>query len=275
MNESFPATLKHYLSVAFFSMKLSVQHQLEYPLFLVSWFLLIPMQYFAGIWMLDIIVDRFQPLQGWAFPQLAFLFGLGLLSHGLKTMFFIQAHFIDHWVTQGEYDRLLLRPMNVFYQFMVGNVNLIGLLDLLPGAVVFFYACHLVQFDWSLFNIIKLLLVIIGATLIRGAVYTALGSIAFWTMRSRPLIGMTEVLMERTTMYPLTIYPVAAQIVLTFVLPIGFISFYPAGDFLSQDGLFRLPLEFALWTPLVGVVSFGLMHQMFKKGIQRYESTGS
>ncbi|CAI6085686.1 ABC transporter permease [Cohnella sp. JJ-181] len=270
------ATLRHYLSVASCFARLAVQRQLEYPLFLVSWLLMIPTSYFTGIWMLRVIVERFQPLGGWDFPELTFLYGLGLISHGILVVFFINTWSIDRKVINGEFDRLLLRPMNVFFQLVASYVNFIGLIDCIPGIVIFAYGCYLTGFEWTAAAIAKLILVLLGGVLIRAALFIALGSIAFWTKRNGAVVGFAVITLERTTMYPLSLYPYALQSLLTFLIPIGFISFYPAAEFLGlDDGGLELPLSFALWTPAVGIVSFFLAHGLFRLGMRKYESAGS
>ncbi|WP_409341219.1 ABC transporter permease [Paenibacillus sp. MBLB4367] len=267
--------IKYHATVAGFLIRMAIQRQIEYPLFLVSWLIMIPMQYFAGAWMLNILVERFQALNGWDFPQLAFVYGLGLLSHGVMVVLFIQSWNMDHMVVHGGFDRMLLRPMNVFFQFAFNYFNFIGLIDLIPGTVIFFYACSLVDFDWSVLNIVKLLLVIAGGALIRSAIYTLLGCVAFWTKGSRSLISLTINMMERATLYPLSIYPYALQLLLTFVIPIGFISFYPAADFLGQEDGFTIPVGLAVWTPVVGLLTFFIAHKVFHIGLKKYESSGS
>lgn len=270
------ATFKHYISVAACFGRLAVQRQLEYPLFLVSWLLMIPIQYFTGIWMIKIIVDRFQPLSGWDFPELAFLYGLGLLSHGIFVVFFINTWHIDSMVIQGTFDRLMLRPMNVFFQLVASYVNFIGLIDCLPGIIIFLYGCHLAGFEWTLANMAKLILVLIGGILIRAALFISLGTIAFWTKRNASLVGFTLSMLERGTMYPLPMYPYVIQALFTFLIPIGFISFYPAAELLGKEGTgLQLPLGLALWTPIIGVICFLLAQLIFRYGMRNYESAGS
>ncbi|MBW5445044.1 ABC transporter permease [Cohnella sp. CFH 77786] len=268
-------TLRHYGSVAVCFARLAIQRQLEYPLFLVSWFLMIPIQYFSGIWMLKILVDRFQPLNGWDFPELAFVYGLGLISHGIMVVLFINTWHIDNMVINGQFDRLLLRPMNVFFQLVSSYFNFIGLIDLIPGTVVFLYGCHLVGFEWTFANMIKLILVLIGGVLIRASLFIALGTIAFRTKKNASMVGFALSLLERATMYPLSIYPYVIQVLFTFVIPIGFISFYPAVGFLGKSSGFQIPFDLALWTPAVGIVCFLLSQQLFKSGLKHYESSGS
>lgn len=269
-------TLRHYASVAACFARLAIQRQLEYPLFLVSWLLMIPIHYFSGIWMLKIIVDRFQPLNGWDFPELTFLYGLGLISHGLFVVFFINTWSIDRLVIQGGFDQLLLRPMNVFFQLIASYINFIGLIDLIPGTIIFLYGCHIAGFQWTFANVVKLLLVLLGGVLIRASLFIALGTIAFWTKRNASVVGFTLTMLERGTMYPISLYPTVIQALFTFVIPIGFISYYPAAEFLGKnDTGLELPLGFALWTPIIGLACFLLSQWIFRIGLRRYESSGS
>lgn len=269
------AILRHYLSVTSCFAQLTIQKQFEYPLFLVSWLLMIPIQYFSGIWMLKIIVDQFQSLNGWEFSELAFLYGFSLLSHGLFVVFFINTWGIDRMVINGEFDRLLLRPMSVFFQLVASYINFIGFIDLIPGIIIFLYGCHLVGFDWTFINIIKLLLVLVGAIFIRASLFIILGTIAFWTKRTGELVGFSLSILERATMYPLSIYPYLIQVIFTFLIPIGFISFYPANEFLGKSAEIQLPLGLALSTPIIGMICFMVSLGFFNFGLKKYESAGS
>lgn len=266
---------KYHISVTTCFMKLAIQRQLEYPAFLICWAIGIPIQYLSGVWMIGVITQRFQPLNGWSFPQVAFIYGLSLLSHGLMVVLFIQTWNIEGMVIRGGFDRLLLRPMNVFYQFCVQYFNFIGLIDLITGIIIFTYGCKVSGFNWTLMNAVKILLVLAGAVMIRAAFYTITGSIAFWTKSSRSFVNLGEVLSERTTMYPLSIYPYAIQVFFTFVIPFGFISFYPASEFLGQSDLLVLPFGFALLTPVVGALLAIVAAKVFKMGLKKYESAGS
>ncbi len=269
------SALRHHLSVAACFARLAVQRQLENPLFLVGWFLMIPIQYFGWIWMLKMLVQQFQPLAGWTFPQIAFLYGLAQLSHGLMVIFFIQTWGMQDWVINGEFDRLLVRPLNVLFHFSFVYINLIGVIDLIPGSVIFAYGCRATGFAWTPGTVLQVAAVILGAMLIRAAIFLVSGSLSFWTKRSWGMVGLNLALQERCTLYPVAIYPYALQMLLTFVLPIAFISFYPSCDFLGQDARTTLPLGLAVWTPVVGAALMAAAYGVFRLGLKSYESSGS
>lgn len=268
-------SLKHYISVSIYFIKMALGRQLEYPSFLVCWLIGNPINFLMGIWMIKVITQRFQALNGWNYPEIAFLYGLSILSHALMVIFFIQTWNMDRMIIRGGFDRMLLRPLNVFFQFCVNYFNLIGITDMIPGLIVFLFGCKMVGFQWTFINIIKLLMVLIGATLIRGSFFTITGSIAFWTKSCRSMVETNLTLFERTTMYPLSIYPFAIQMVFTFLLPFGFISFYPVCDILGKNDVFNLPVGLAIWTPVVGIALEMLASKIFNVGLKRYESSGS
>lgn len=267
--------IKHYISVGACFARLAIQRQLEYPLFLVSWLLGIPTYWLTSILMLKVLIVRFNSIGGWTFPQLTFIYGLGLLSHGIMVIVFIQYWGIGRMVIHGSFDLMLLRPMSIFFQLSVNYINFIGLFDLIPGAIIFAYGCYSINFHWSILNIIKLLFVILGGVLIRASFYMTIGCISFWTKANNSLVGLGQMLFQYGTIYPLSIYPYLFQALLTFVIPVGFISFYPSCEFLSQNHAFALPLGMAVWTPIVGLLMFGAARLMFVFGLKHYESSGS
>ena len=269
------ATLRHHMSIVAAYARFSVQRTLEYPF---SLFGIVCSLSFSYLWIgmtFKLLVDNFQPLSGWTFPQLAFLYGLGLSSRGVMSIISFQSRLIDQYVTQGQFDRLLLRPLDVTFQFAINNINLVGFVHLSIGLAYFAYGAHLTHFAWTPLNILQVFLVIIGGTFIYWSYFTLISCIAFWTMRSQPLVDASMELLARGTFYPLTIYPKIMQLAMTFILPIGFISFYPACDFLGQNDNTSLPLDFAMWTPIVGSIMFAIAIILFRTGLKKYESAGS
>ena len=268
-------TLKYYINTGAFMMKLHLQGQMEYPSFLVGWFLANALQFAVGIGTLRVITIQFENINGWEFEQIAFMYGLGIISHALSIIIFIQTWGIDGLVIYGEFDRMLLRPMNVYFQFCVYYINLIGLTDMLPGIIIFIYGASAVGFGFNLINIISVILVIASATMIRGGIYTLVGSVGFWTKSTRSLTTVAENLFAKSIMYPLTIYNWVIQALLTFILPVGFISFYPASAFINKDTGFTFPGSVLMWTFATGILFMVLGYALFKLGLRRYDSAGN
>ena len=269
------STLKYYATVGLYMMKLNLQGQMEYPSFLIGWFLANALQFAVGIGTLWVVTVRFQNINGWEFNQIAFMYGLGIISHALSIIIFIQTWYIDGLVVYGEFDRMLLRPMNVYFQFCFHNLNLIGLTDMLPGIIIFIFGAASSGFTVSIVNILSVTAVITGATMIRGGIYTLVGCVGFWTKSTRSLTRAAQDVFIKSIMYPMTIYNWTIQAIFTFLLPVGFISFYPASAFFGKDAGFEFPGPVTLWVLGAGLTVMVVARQVFKMGLKRYDSAGN
>lgn len=265
----------HYIDVTFVSIRIAILAVLEYPANFIGWLLSNPIQFLVGFATIRFVVAEFGNINGWNYGQLAFLYGLSVISHALSMIFFVNGWFMGWWVLDGEFDRLLTRPMSVVYQFFFSNINIMGVTDLVPGIMVFAYGCYQVSFPWSLTNVLLVLVLLLGATLIRGGLYIMLGCSSFWTRSAVDFGGFAQELMDKTTMYPISMYPESLQFILTYIIPIGWVSFYPMSSLLGIDnGLVNGGLAIAV-TLFVGILVILAAAGVFKAGLKRYESAGN
>lgn len=267
--------IKHYSSVYTKSLTMSIQRQMEYPSFLLGWFICNPLQFISGILVLYITVQNFGDIAGWSFNELAFLYGISAVSHGLAICLFIQTWYIGGYVINGMMDRFMLRPMNVYFQFSIDMFNLIGFTDLIPGMVILIYGCILVNIKFNIITVLVMLSMILSATMIRGAIYLIAGSVSLYSKSRSQLISITHSLLGNATRVPISIFPQWMQMIFTFILPIGFISFYPASSLLDRkDNVLNFEPMWALCL-LVAIALLYIGYKVFMTGLKRYESSGT
>lgn len=268
-------SLGHYLEVTIACIKIAFLTMIEYPSSIVGWLLSNPIQFVVGFATIQFVVQEFGQINGWNYGQLAFLYGLSVISHALSMIFFVQGWFMGFYVMDGDFDRYLTRPMSVLYQFFFTQINIVGITDLIPGLIVFGYGCHKVGFVWNISNILCLLALLIGATLIRGGIYIILGTTSFFTRSVNDFGQYTQEIFDKTTMYPISMYPESLQFVLTYLIPIGWVSFYPVSGMLGVDNnLVGMPGAVVI-TLAVGLAVMLVAGLFFKLGLRRYESAGN
>ena len=269
------STLAHYLSVTMYSIKMALLTIIEYPSNLLGWLLSNPIQFLLGFAAIRFAVEQFGKINGWNYGQLAFLYGISVISHALSMIFFVQGWFMGFYVIEGEFDRFLTRPMSVLYQFFFTNFNVFGLTDLIPGILVFLYGCVKTNFPFTFSNAVGILVMLTGAVLIRGGIYLLLGSTSFWTKSANDFGQFTQEIFDKTTMYPLSMYPESLQLILTFLIPIGWVSFYPASELMGIENTFSTG-GMGVWITLgVGIVTMSIAGFVFRAGLKQYESAGN
>lgn len=269
------STLAHYLSVTIYSIKMALLTIVEYPSNILGWLLSNPIQFLLGFAAIRFAVEQFGEINGWNYGQLAFLYGISVISHALSMIFFVQGWFMGFYVIEGEFDRFLTRPMSVLYQFFFTNINVFGLTDLIPGILVFLYGCVKTDFPFTVSNAVGILVMLTGAVLIRGGIYILLGSTSFWTKSANDFGQFTQEIFDKTTMYPLSMYPESLQLILTFLIPIGWVSFYPASELLGIEHSFSTG-NLGVWITLgVGIITMLIAGFVFQTGLKKYESAGN
>ena len=131
--------MKHYTRGSLAHLRIAILTVMEYPANMLGWLLSNPIQFILGFATIKFVVEEFGSVCGWGYGQLAFLYGISVISHALSMIFFVQGWFMGYYVIEGDFDRYLLRPMSVLYQFCFTKFNLVGITDLIPGICVLVY----------------------------------------------------------------------------------------------------------------------------------------
>ena len=267
--------LGHYLDVTLQVIKMAFLTIVEYPANIAGWMISNPIQFIVGFATIKFVVESFGEINGWNYGQLAFLYGLSVMSHALSMIFFVQGWFMGYFVLEGDFDRYLTRPMSVLYQFFFTNINIFGITDLIPGILVFVYGCIKCAVQVTPLFVLQVLVMLIGATLIRGGIYIFLGSTSFYTKSTTDFGMYTQEIMDKTTLYPISMYPESLQFILTYLIPIGWVSFYPVSSLLGIENSVLNGMAVPFVTLFVGLLVITLSGLFFKAGLKKYESAGN
>ncbi len=218
-----------------------------------------------------VVFSKVPDIKGWDRNQVLFIYGFFLVPFGFYSGFF--NHLFDvpeKYVLQGEMDRVLVRPLNAWYQVVVETMNPELLVGTLAGIVIMAYSGSAMGLQLAWWDIPLALVLVLGATMIYAGVYTFLASLGFWTEGNIGLMPMVYNL-SNYGRYPMTIYRGPVRFILTWILPFAFVGFYPSTVLLHRYEY----IGHALLTPLVGVICFTVAYRVWTAGIRRYRGTGS
>jgi len=265
----------HRLRVLGLVMRAGIKSRMEYRL---DFFLRVTM---GVVWNLTSLVfiwavlARFKSMAGWSQEEVFFIYTLRLLAHGCYCLLFHNVQMVSRYVRWGDFDRVLLRPLNPLVQLITWQYDPAGIGDLGLGLVCFVIASRLLEFHWTPPAIVFLFLVMAGGCLIELSLFLIINTLAFWITEAGRLRWIVVTLSDNFALYPLDIYNAVLQFMLTFFVPVGFMSYYPATLFLDRTGDTLFSPVFAYLTPLVGLVLIAAAYAFWRVGINRYQSTGS
>lgn len=231
-------------------------------------FLLGQMTNILFIW---IIFSQIPNLKGWNINEIVFIYGFSLIPKGIDHLFFDNLWMIGYfYVSKGEFDKYLTRPINPLFHVLVEKLQIDALGELLMGISLIAVSLPKVSIEWSLQKVLLMIVAIFFATFIYTGIKIATAAMAFWTKKSGNIIYMFYMVNDFAK-YPVTIYNNTVRGFITYIIPFAFTAFYPANYILTNaDPLFHVGMTVVLSIVLmtIGVI-------IWNRGIRAYESAGS
>lgn len=227
----------------------------------------------VGIALMWVILARFETIAGWTIGEVAFLYGLRL------TMLALCGLAGDIWALQyivrmGEFDRFLVRPVRPLIQLLTRSVPISAFGDLVGGVALIAAAIRLIDVTWTPRAIVYLLLAIAGGALIQLALRLLLASFSFRALSVNGVMAIVDDLFNTFGTYPLRIFNSTLQLLLTFVLPVAFMAYFPAAVLLKRITELQVHPIFAYGAPLAGVVWMAIALWVFEHEMRAYQSAG-
>ena len=222
-----------------------------------------------------VLFDRFNTLQGWRLPEVAFLYGLVNVAFTVADSGTRGFDVFGIMVKSGDFDRLLLRPRSTALQFAGQELTLRRVGRLAEGLFILLWASAALDIDWTLPRVVLALGAITGGAALFAGLIVLQATLAFWTTETLEIMNAVTYGGVETTQYPLVVYRPWFRDFFTFVVPLATISYYPAIAILGRPDPLGSSLLFQYLSPLTGVVFLLVSLQVWKVGVRHYRSTGS
>jgi ABC-2 type transport system permease protein len=183
---------------------------------------------------------------------------------------FDQVWFLRFDLQQGTFIKYYFRPLNMMFYYLSEKFDLKGITQLILGFVLLIYTSMQLSLSWSPLKLILLVVTLFSAALVLISIVTLASLSAFWITNSFPVLNLAWKLREFSP-YPMSIFDGAFRFVFTYLLPIGFVAFYPSQLFLRPEQV--SPVIY--FSPLVGIGLFALTYWVWNLGVNNYTGTGS
>ncbi len=229
----------------------------------------------TGFLVVFIIVDRFGSLGGWSLSEITFLYGMRLTSHGIFYLCFSQLFDLDQVLVSGEFDRFMVRPIHPLLQMFTRKLRVNCFGDLLGGTALLIAAAPRVDLDWNPLLVTFLAIAVIGGALVEGAVQITLSALSFRWLNTLAVRTTTNEVFNQYGNYPQRIFPRGLQVVLTYVLPVAFVAYFPASALLHRTDGLLVPTWLAWCAPLVGLLLFLASLRIWHRASRDYQSSGT
>ncbi|MBI5294631.1 MAG: ABC-2 family transporter protein [Chloroflexi bacterium] len=228
----------------------------------------------VNLGLIGILVSRFNNLNGWTLWEMVFLYCLWILGHSIYSLFFWHIRALEDYLIQGTFDQFLLRPANPFILFIGREVQYLGLADATFGIAGFVLAYTNLGLHWDWVKWVFFGLAIVSGTLLETTINLLVACVAFWTGRSRRVGGLIMQLNSMIQHYPMDIFGTTFRVVVTGLIPVAFMNYYPALMLLDKTDRLGGWGWLSYMSPIVAILMVYLSARLWNFALQRYSSSG-
>lgn len=208
---------------------------------------------------LGVVFLQADAIGGWSFDQALTLLGVYLLLEGVTAVFLVpNLNRVPEYVRKGELDFLLLKPIAARFLVSTRYASVWWTPQLAIGVgVIGVGMARQGTLSWA--NVGLTLLLLVAATAILYAVWFALTTTAFWFVKVDNVSELFTAFFAAGR-FPVSAYPGWVRALLTFVVPIAFLTTVPAE---AASG--RLT-----WTAALGAAGVALLLLAASQAFWRY-----
>lgn len=224
----------------------------------------------TGILFVWVVFQNIGNLKGWSFYEVLLVYGLMALSRSVNHVFFDNLWVVGiHYVKDGSFDKLLLRPISPLFHLISDKIQQDGLGNLLIGIIVVVKSVYELKLHLSPLDVLLMFIFVVSGGLIFASINLITSTSSFWVVNSIPFI-LSIFETHYFAQYPLDIYRRFVGVALTWIIPYAFASFYPANYFLHRGYQ-----GFAFLAPVIAAVLWMIALRVWHFGLKNYASTGS
>lgn len=221
---------------------------------------------FVSLW---IICNNFPTIMGWSYHEMLFLYGFSLIAFTPQQCLFENNWSLQANVYTGDFIKYRFRPINIFFYYYSETFDIKGFTHFAFGIFTLIYAWVKLGLGFSFIIFMKLLLGLISASIIIIAIMIIAASTSFYIVN----IGLFMNIATRFkdyAQYPVTIFRGVFKMIFTFIIPIGFMAYYPSLLVLDKDSNFLM-----YFTPFYGIILLYISYKIWMRGERMYNGTGT
>lgn len=221
----------------------------------------------ASLWLL---MSNLKSLDGWTYEELVFIYAYSVLAQLPLQIIFDNIWSLRMHVNQGTFIKYYFKPLHTLFYYVSEMVDMKAFGQVIFGIGALVWASQACGIQWTPDRILLFPVLLLGSALLFIALMLIAASGTFWIKDSFSILSFVSGFRDYAR-YPMGIYNNLFKFVFTWLIPLGFVAFYPSRYFLRP-----IPADLTvLATPVVGGVLFWLAVRIWHAGTRAWGGTGS
>ncbi len=247
-----------------------LQYRLSFALDLVGATLLTFLDFVAIV----VIFQQVPALGGWSVTEIALLYALATISFAFADLVVGHLDLFPNMIREGTFDVLLARPLPSLFQVIASDFALRRVGKAIQGVAVLAVVLARLDVDWTIGRAAMIPLAVVAGTVIYGAVWIALATVAFWVVDAIEFVNAFTYGGSYLSQYPLNIFARWLRGLVLFVVPVSFVAYFPALYVLERPDALGLPDALRFASPAVAALTVAAASLLWRFAVRHYRSAG-
>ena len=253
---------KAYLRIGFVTL-------VQYPADTVIWILSMLLREASGFIGIITIASVAGGLGNWGIYEICILFSICAIIEAIGQAFLDCVWNISSSIRKGKLDVILVRPASPFVQLLGQRVHFQAVITMVIYIGILAYSMRQFGISGGVGTSLFLLETIICGTIINTGLYTIFNSLNFWIVSGNDVAELVLTCREFAK-YPLSVFPMMIRTFFTYMIPFGFMGYYPVAFLTGKTG------AWVIWAmPLAAFGVASVAGLLWKAGLRGYNSTGT
>lgn len=225
---------------------------------------------FAELLSVWFLMSRFHRIEGFGTSEVLLCYSVILTAFSLAEWLARGFDSFSAVISNGEFDRIMVRPRNVMLQVLGSRIEFSKLGRLLQAAVVMIYALRVCRVEWTAGRAAVLVMTTVSGTAVFSGLFIIYASLCFFTTEGLEVMNIFTHGGVSFGGYPFSVYGKKVLRFFTYIVPLALVQYYPLMYILgrSDNTAYMLSPLIAMLFPLPCLM-------LWRFGIRHYRSTGS
>ncbi|MDE6675042.1 MAG: ABC-2 family transporter protein [Acetatifactor sp.] len=252
----------------YFTMNLKSQMQYK-----VSFLLTTQGQFLTAFTMffgIKFMIERVGGVDDFTYGQVLLCFSVIMMSFSIGELVGGGLAVFPGMIQAGNLDRTLVRPRSIIGQVIVPNMDLSRIGLLMQALVVLCIAIPASGVRWTWLKILVLVMMTACGSVVFFCLFLCIAALSFFTIQSLNCLNILTYGMREFGQYPFSVYGKTILRLLTFVVPLALVQYYPLLYLLDRENGILYGLA-----PLLSLLFLIPAFLLYKVGLRNYQGTGS
>jgi ABC-2 type transport system permease protein len=247
-----------------------LQYRASFVLDLAGSFLISFVDFLAVL----VIFHNVPRLGEWSVEEVAFLYALSSISFAVTDLAIGHLDQFPQKIRDGNFDILLVRPRGSLYQVIASDFQLRRLGKAVQGLLVLGYALAALHVDWDPGRVAMLVVMIPAGVVLFSSVWVIGACLSFWTTDGGEFTNAFTYGGAFMAQYPIDIYGTWLRRFLCYIVPLGFVCYFPALYILDKRDPLGLPRFLEFSSPFVALLAAFVAGTIWRGAVRHYRSAG-